>query len=51
MDNYKSEKTVNEVSSQFTVMHDKTKESSQSMIRGGNFGFGYKQDLPGVFYR
>ena len=44
MDNYKNEKTVNEVSSQFTVMPDKTKESSQSMTRGGNFEFGYKQD-------
>jgi hypothetical protein len=48
MDNYKNEKTVNEVSSRFTVMPDKTKDSSQSIIRGGNFGFGYEQDLPGV---
>ena len=45
IDNCKNEKTVNEVSSQFTVMPDKTKESSQSMTRGGNFKFGHKQDL------
>jgi hypothetical protein len=44
-DNYKNEKTVNEVSSQFTVMPDKTKESSQSITSGGNFKFGHKQDL------
>ena len=44
MDNCKNEKTVNEVSSQFTVMPDKTKESSQSMTRG-SFKFGHKQDL------
>lgn len=48
MDNYKNEKTVNKVSSRFTVMPDKTKESSQSITRGGNFGFGYKQDPPDV---
>jgi hypothetical protein len=45
MDNCKNEKTVNEVSSRFTVMPDKTKESSQSITNEGNFGFGYKQDL------
>ena len=44
MDSYKNEKTVNDVSSQFTVMPDKTKESSQSIRSEGNFGFGYKQD-------
>jgi hypothetical protein len=44
IDNCKNEKTVNEVSSQFTVMPDKTKESSQSMTRG-SFKFGHKQDL------
>jgi hypothetical protein len=48
MDNYKNEKTVNEVSSRFTVIPDKTKESSQSKTIGGNFRFGYKQDLLGV---
>jgi hypothetical protein len=42
IDNCKNEKTVNEVSSQFTVMPDKTKESSQSMTRGS---FKHKQDL------
>jgi hypothetical protein len=47
IDNCKNEKTVNEVSSQFTVMPDKTKESSQSITRG-NFRFGYKQDPPDV---
>jgi hypothetical protein len=44
MDNCRNEKTVNEVSSRFTVMPDKTKESSQSMTRN-NFKFGHKQDL------
>jgi hypothetical protein len=43
LDNCKNAKTVNEVSSRFTIMPDKTKESSQSITRG-SFRFGYKQD-------
>ena len=42
-DNCKNTKTVNEVSSGFTIMLDKTKESSQSITRG-SFRFGYKQN-------
>ena len=34
LDNCKNAKTVNEVSSRFTIMPDKTKESSQSITRG-----------------
>ena len=43
LDNCKNAKTVKEVSSRFTIMPDKTKESSQSITRG-SFRFGYKQD-------
>lgn len=43
LDNGKGAKTVNEVSSRYTIMPDMTKESSQSTTRG-NFRFGYKQD-------
>ena len=39
----KNANIVNEVSSQYTIMPDKTKESSQSTTRV-NFGFGYNQD-------
>jgi hypothetical protein len=48
MDNYKNEKTVNDVSSRFTLMPDKTKESSQSTTSEGNFRFNYKLDPPDV---
>ena len=47
LDNCKNTKKVNEVSSRYTVMPDKTKKSSQSTTRG-NFRFGYKQDPPDV---
>jgi hypothetical protein len=43
LDNCKNAKKVNEISSRFTIMPDKTKESSQS-ITESNFRFGYKQD-------